>query len=101
MIGRLRYRLGLSPLFRLGLKSSITKMVAIKSLAAIAALSLVNSVQAWYTDLPSCLAPFDPFVYTGCYDNGQPGEKEALSLRTDLDQQNMTVEGCVAHCKGE
>ncbi|KAI1194905.1 WSC domain-containing protein [Nemania serpens] len=75
-------------------------MVAIKSLAAIAALSLVNSVQAWYTDLPSCLAPFDPFVYTGCYDNGQPGEKEALSLRTDLDQQNMTVEGCVAHCKG-
>ncbi|KAI0486646.1 WSC domain-containing protein [Xylaria cf. heliscus] len=75
-------------------------MVAIKSLAAITALALVNTAQAWYNDLPSCLSPFDPFVYTGCYDNGQPGQKEALSLRTDLDQQNMTIETCVAHCKG-
>jgi hypothetical protein len=76
-------------------------MVAIKSLAAVAALSLVNSAQAWYNELPPCLTPFDPFVYTGCYDNGQPGTKEALSLRTDLDTQNMTVETCVAECKGE
>ncbi|KAI0871876.1 WSC domain-containing protein [Hypoxylon argillaceum] len=75
-------------------------MVAIKSVAAIAALSLVNTAQAWYNDLPSCLSPFEPFVYTGCYDNGQVGQPEALSLRTDLDQQNMTVEICVAHCKG-
>ncbi|KAI0402703.1 WSC domain-containing protein [Xylaria palmicola] len=75
-------------------------MVAIKLVAAIAALSLVNTAQAWYNELPSCLDPFDPFVYTGCYDNGQPGQKEALTLRTDLDQQNMTVETCVAHCKG-
>ncbi|KAI0460679.1 WSC domain-containing protein [Xylaria acuta] len=75
-------------------------MVAIQSLAAIAALSFVNTAQAWYNDLPSCLSPFDPFVYTGCYDNGQPGQKEALTLRTDLDQQNMTVETCVSHCKG-
>jgi len=76
-------------------------MVVIKSLAAVAALSLVNSAQAWYTELPPCLTPFDPFVYTGCYDNGQPGQKEALSLRTDLDTQNMTVEACVAECKGK
>ncbi|KAI1752935.1 WSC domain-containing protein [Xylaria castorea] len=75
-------------------------MVAIKSLTAITALSFVNTAQAWYNDLPSCLSPFDPFVYTGCYDNGQPGQMEALSLRTDLDTQNMTVEICVAHCKG-
>ncbi|KAI0187770.1 WSC domain-containing protein [Xylaria flabelliformis] len=75
-------------------------MVAIKSLAAITALSFVHTAHAWYNDLPSCLTPFDPFVYTGCYDNGQPGQPEALSLRTDLDQQNMTVEICVAHCKG-
>ncbi|KAI1354459.1 WSC domain-containing protein [Xylaria sp. FL0043] len=75
-------------------------MVAIRSLTAIAALSLVNTARAWYNDLPSCLTPFEPFVYTGCYDNGQPGTKEALSLRTDLDTQNMTVETCVAHCKG-
>ncbi|TGJ81450.1 hypothetical protein E0Z10_g7326 [Xylaria hypoxylon] len=74
-------------------------MVAIKSITAIAALSLVNTAQAWYNDLPSCLSPFDPFVYTGCYDNGQTGQKEALTLRTDLDQQNMTVATCVSHCK--
>ncbi|RWA14211.1 hypothetical protein EKO27_g890 [Xylaria grammica] len=74
--------------------------IAIKSITAIAALSLVNTAQAWYNDLPSCLSPFEPFVYTGCYDNGQPGQKEALTLRTDLDQQNMTVETCVSHCKG-
>ncbi|KAI0099658.1 WSC domain-containing protein [Nemania sp. FL0031] len=75
-------------------------MVAIKSVAAIAALSFINTAQAWYNELPSCLTPFDPFVYSGCYDNGQVGQKEALSLRTDLDSQNMTVEICVAHCKG-
>ncbi|KAI0971078.1 WSC domain-containing protein [Xylaria arbuscula] len=75
-------------------------MVMMKSVAAIAALSFVNTAQAWYNDLPSCLTPFEPFVYTGCYDNGQPGTPEALSLRTDLDQNNMTVEICVAHCKG-
>ncbi|KAI8626948.1 WSC domain-containing protein [Xylariaceae sp. FL1651] len=75
-------------------------MVVIRSLAAIAALSLVNTAQAWYNEIPPCLSPFEPFVYTGCYDNGQPGQKEALSLRTDLDQQNMTVETCVAECKG-
>ncbi|KAJ8127536.1 hypothetical protein O1611_g6100 [Lasiodiplodia mahajangana] len=75
-------------------------MVAIKSVAAIAVLSLINTAQAWYNELPSCLTPFDPFVYSGCYDNGQVGQKEALSLRTDLDSQNMTVETCVAHCKG-
>ncbi|KAI2642536.1 WSC domain-containing protein [Xylaria nigripes] len=75
-------------------------MVGIKPLVAIAALSFINTAQAWYNDLPSCLSPFEPFVYTGCYDNGQRGQKEALSLRTDLNQQNMTVETCVAHCKG-
>ncbi|KAI1812092.1 WSC domain-containing protein [Poronia punctata] len=75
-------------------------MGVIKSLAAVAALSLVNSAQAWYNELPPCLAPFDPFVYTGCYDNGQRGQKEALTLRTDLDVQNMTVETCVSECKG-
>ncbi|KAJ3579386.1 hypothetical protein NPX13_g1177 [Xylaria arbuscula] len=75
-------------------------MVAFKLLSAIAALSLVNTAQAWYNELPSCVTPFEPFVYTGCFDNGQPGSKEALSLRSDLDTQNMTVETCVAHCKG-
>ncbi|KAI1502236.1 WSC domain-containing protein [Biscogniauxia marginata] len=75
-------------------------MAPIKSLAAFAALGVVRTAQAWYNELPSCLSQFDPFVYSGCYDNGQPGQKEALTLRTDLDTQNMTVETCVAHCKG-
>ncbi|CAJ2506440.1 Uu.00g005700.m01.CDS01 [Anthostomella pinea] len=75
-------------------------MAAVKSFAAIAALGLIHLAQAWYNDLPNCLSPFDPFVYSGCYDNGQPGQPQALSLRTDEDQQNMTVEDCVSACKG-
>ncbi|KAI1340641.1 WSC domain-containing protein [Xylariaceae sp. FL0016] len=75
-------------------------MYSSSALATVAVLGLIRSTQAWYNDLPPCLSPFDPFVYTGCYDNGQPGEPTALSLRTDLDTQNMTVEICVAECKG-
>ncbi|KAI1492173.1 WSC domain-containing protein [Biscogniauxia mediterranea] len=75
-------------------------MASIKSSAVFLACGLVQIAHAWYNELPPCLTPFDPFVYSGCYDNGQPGQKEALSLRTDLDTQNMTVETCVAECKG-
>ncbi|KAI1327871.1 WSC domain-containing protein [Xylariaceae sp. FL0255] len=69
------------------------------SLATATALSLFGAAHAWYPELTSCLSPFEPFVYVGCYDNGQTGQPEALSLRTDLDTQNMTVEICVAECK--
>ncbi|KAI1267188.1 WSC domain-containing protein [Xylariaceae sp. FL1019] len=74
-------------------------MVLTKSLTAIAALSLVETTLAWYNEIPPCLSPFEPFVYAGCYDNGQPGQMEALELRSDLDSQNMTVELCVSECK--
>ncbi|KAI5928595.1 WSC domain-containing protein [Camillea tinctor] len=75
-------------------------MASIKSSAVFVALGLVRITYAWYNELPPCLSEFDPFVYSGCYDNGQRGQTEALSLRTDLDTQNMTVETCVAECKG-
>ncbi|KAH8194080.1 hypothetical protein TruAng_011752 [Truncatella angustata] len=69
-------------------------------LAAIAAFSLVNKSYAWYNELPPCLDEFQPFVPAGCFDNGQTGEKEALSMKTDLPVTGMTTEICVAECKG-
>ncbi|CCC05915.1 unnamed protein product [Sordaria macrospora k-hell] len=68
--------------------------------AALAALALVPGlgVRATTIELPPCLDPFQPFIYSGCYaDTGNP---HALSLRSQLDQQNMTIEKCVSVCKG-
>ena len=66
--------------------------------AALAAIVLARHAQATTAELPPCLDPFQPFVYAGCYaDSGNP---PALSFRSHLDQQNMTVETCVATCKG-
>lgn len=65
----------------------------------MAALSLVQNVVAWYPELPPCLDPFQPFVYSGCFVD--PSGPDALSVRTDLDTQSMTIEKCVAECKGE
>lgn len=73
-------------------------MTAYRSLAAtLAAAAFVNHVNAWNIDLPPCLSPFKPFVYGGCYQDGSPG---ALNFRSDLDQQDMTLEKCMAECKG-
>ncbi|ORY63434.1 WSC domain-containing protein [Pseudomassariella vexata] len=74
-------------------------MMALKSLAALAALSLVPNVHAWYEQLPPCLSPFQPFLQVGCYDNGLPTEMTALSEMFDK-SPDMTVEKCVATCKG-
>jgi hypothetical protein len=78
-------------------------MKAYSSLAALAAVTFIPTAQAWYQELPSCLDSFDPFVYSGCYDNGEviPGEPYALDTRTDLDASNGTPQKCMAHCKGE
>ncbi|KAH6653843.1 WSC domain-containing protein [Truncatella angustata] len=75
-------------------------MMTPRILAAIAAFSLVNKSYAWYNELPPCLDEFQPFVPAGCFDNGQTGEKEALSMKTDLPVTGMTTEICVAECKG-
>ena len=66
--------------------------------AAVAAVALVGYVQATEVHLPSCLDPFQPFVYSGCYqDTGSP---QILPYRSDASSDDMTVEKCVAECKG-
>ncbi|KAK3375012.1 WSC domain-containing protein [Podospora didyma] len=66
--------------------------------AALAVAALVSRVQATTVELPPCLDPFQPFVYSGCFqDTGSP---HALTFRSNLDSQSMTIETCVAECKG-
>ncbi len=66
--------------------------------ALLAAVTFVTQAHAWVPDLPPCTSPFQPFIYSGCYQ--EPSGHNALSFRSSLDQQNMTVEMCVAECKG-
>lgn len=68
--------------------------------AAVATLSLVKSTQAWNVELPPCLDEFQPFVYSGCFQDGTPGTPNALIFRSSLSSDSMTVEECVADCKG-
>lgn len=70
-------------------------------ISTLAVFSLASRGYAWYNELPPCLDEFQPFVEVGCFDNGQVGEKEALSMKTDLPVTGMTTEICVAECKGE
>ena len=76
---------------------NFSTMALIRSLAAVAAFTLVQQTSAWDINLPSCTSPFQPFVYSGCYDDS--GKEPALSFRSNL-PNNMTVEECVADCKG-
>jgi len=46
---------------------------------------------------PSC-TDFTPFVYAGCFVD--PSTVRGLLYDSQLDSQNMTVEKCVAFCKG-
>jgi hypothetical protein len=80
-------------------------MLSLKSLvAASAALTLVSGVSASVVvkrngepAQPSC-TDFTPFVYAGCYQD--PSSPRALLYNSNLPTQNMTVETCVAFCKG-
>ena len=47
---------------------------------------------------PSCV-DFTPFVYAGCFQDPSSPER-ALLYNSNLPTQNMTVEICVAFCKG-
>jgi hypothetical protein len=77
----------------------------LKSLAAAsAALTLFSGVNAGISvkrtggpALPSC-TDFTPFVYAGCFTD--PSTPRALLYSSNLDTQTMTVEKCVAFCKG-
>lgn len=55
---------------------------------------LVGQVQAWHRALPPCTAPFQPFVYKGCF------QEQTLPFRSTLPSNNMTVEVCASECKG-
>lgn len=66
--------------------------------AAIVAAALLQLGLAWNIDLPPCTAPFQPFVYSGCFQD--PTSQPALDYRSSLPSNNMTVELCVAECKG-
>ncbi|KJZ74107.1 hypothetical protein HIM_06556 [Hirsutella minnesotensis 3608] len=67
------------------------------ALGAAAALALVPLSQAWNIQLPPCLDDFEPFVSSGCFEDGN---SPALIYRSTLDQNQMTIEKCVADCKG-
>ncbi|KAF3024289.1 hypothetical protein E8E14_013332 [Neopestalotiopsis sp. 37M] len=72
-----------------------------RSLAVLfAALGCLPRGLAWYRELPTCLDEFQPFVPVGCFDNGEPGGQEALSMKTEISVTGMTTEICVAECKG-
>ncbi|OAA32695.1 Carbohydrate-binding WSC, subgroup [Moelleriella libera RCEF 2490] len=72
-------------------------MTLYRSILAAAAVAVLPLTQAWNIELPPCVSPFKPFVYSGCYQDGSPN---ALVFRSSLDQTNMTVEKCMADCKG-
>lgn len=73
-------------------------MAALRTMAAaIAAVALVGRVQATEVALPPCLDPFQPFVYSGCF---LEGSSQVLPYRSPAPSDGMTVEKCVAECKG-
>ena len=80
-----------------------TMMIFKSFVAASATLALCQGVGAtvvprWNTAGPSC-TDFTPFVYAGCFSD--PSSPRALPFSSsDLNTQNMTVEICVAFCKG-
>ncbi|KAK8049286.1 hypothetical protein PG994_011016 [Apiospora phragmitis] len=75
-------------------------MSSYKSALALAAVTLVTHVSAWYPNLPACAASYQPFTSLGCYDNGQDGQPGALMERMNMDAYTMTTESCISTCKG-
>ncbi|KAK1756188.1 WSC domain-containing protein [Echria macrotheca] len=73
-------------------------MPSLRTAVVALAAAAIAGVQATEVELPPCLDPFQPFVYSGCFED--TGNPSALVWRTLLDQNNMTVEDCVATCKG-
>lgn len=76
-------------------------MSALKTLGALAAVSLFPLAQAWYRPLPPCLSEYQSFLQAGCFDNGDDGPMPALTERMDMDIYNMTTDKCVDTCKGQ
>jgi len=75
-------------------KSFITASAALVLCQGVVA----SAVRRWETAGPSC-PDFTPFVYEGCFYD--PSSPRALPFSSSsLNTQNMTVEICVAFCKG-
>ncbi|KAL2019677.1 hypothetical protein VTK56DRAFT_9296 [Thermocarpiscus australiensis] len=74
-------------------------MAALRTMAAaMAAVALVGRVRATERPLPPCLDPFQPFVYSGCFqDTGNP---HIFPYRSSAPSDGMTIDKCVAECKG-
>ncbi|KAK7418808.1 hypothetical protein QQX98_003670 [Neonectria punicea] len=75
-------------------------MPSLRNVVAAATLALFQPSQAWNIELPSCLDPFQPYVYAGCFNGHQDNGRDTLIYRSSQDLQVMTVEKCVAECKG-
>ncbi|KAM0204533.1 hypothetical protein ACHAPA_002021 [Fusarium lateritium] len=76
-------------------------MLSLRNIVAGAALAFAGIAQATHIEYPPCLDPFQPYVASGCYQDGVAGGNGgALIYRSGLNQFNMTVEKCVAECKG-
>ncbi|KAK4146929.1 WSC domain-containing protein [Dichotomopilus funicola] len=73
-------------------------MAPLRTAAAFAAVVLAAHVQATEVPLPPCLDPFQPFVYSGCFQ--ETSNTQLLPYRSPSTPDNMTVEECVAECKG-
>ncbi|KAG5980467.1 hypothetical protein E4U55_003993 [Claviceps digitariae] len=73
-------------------------MALLRSVLAAVAMTLLPLSHAWNIELPPCTEPFKPFVYSGCFQEGK--DSNALIFRSSLDTANMTVEMCMAECKG-
>jgi hypothetical protein len=75
-------------------KSFVTASAALVLCQGVGA----SAVRRWSTAGPSC-TDFTPYVYAGCFSD--PSSPRALPFSSsDLNTQNMTVEICVAFCKG-
>ena len=82
--------------------ASLVNSLVLASVAAplfsLSATALVIERNPVYT-LPICSVPFTPFLYAGCYSDTSSPRTLPFSP-AGLDTQNMTVEQCVAECKG-
>lgn len=67
------------------------------ALAVALGLALVPLSGAWKVERPPCRGGLEPFVSAGCFRDGEP---PALVFRSGLDRHDMTVDKCVAECKG-
>jgi hypothetical protein len=81
----------------LGPRALITASAAITLLAGVSASPLVQRNEE--PPQPACTSPFQPFVYAGCFFS-DPSSPRALLYDSGLPTQDMTVETCVAFCKG-